>query len=137
MAPELEELRRLGAEEQEASKDWQVREVMLFGDGKPWVYARSVLPNALCQSDLVNLGNKPLGQIIFNDSRFIRSPFDVCELEDVESFVHKLNIQSKATLWGRRSTFQYLHFNMMVAEIFLPDAPAYKMMTEMRQHVHG
>ncbi len=134
MEPELEELQRLEVRNTEGAHDWQVREVVLFGDGKPWVYARSVLPNTLCQTDLVDLGDKPLGQIIFNDPRFKRSPFEVCMLSNMLSFKRKLNVQDDAKLWGRRSIFQYLQFNMMVAEIFLPDAPAYKTMTEMRKN---
>lgn len=125
----------MGLLETDHEISWQVREVVLFGEGKPWVFARSILPDELCQSDLARLGKRPLGKIIFNDSRFQRSPFDVCDIDDPFPLCQKLNIKACNRLWGRRSVFRYLHHKMMVAEIFLPDSPAYKQMIGTRVNV--
>lgn len=123
----LEERQQLG----QISEDIIVREVILKGDDCPWVFARSLMPVSLCEDgvdDLANLGTKPLGKVIFNDNRFIREPFQVCQLNKNNGLLSKLGGLSSQELWGRRSVFSYLNFKMMVAEVFLPDSPAYSNM---------
>jgi chorismate--pyruvate lyase len=103
---------------------WQVREVILYGDGKPWVFARSVLPEHLCKTTWATLGNQPLGQRIFNDDNFVRSEFVITQmnqnpLRDIDE-----NAEN-GKLWGRRSAFKLENWHLLVAEIFLPDCPSY------------
>ena len=112
--------------QQQSSTDWQVREVILWGENRPWVFARSIIPDALCCADLASLGNRPLGKVIFNDPRFVRLPFQVGKWLQPDSLLQALGIQPVAELWGRRSVFHFEQTKMMVAEIFLPDAPAYR-----------
>ncbi len=101
---------------------WQIREVILSGDGKPWVYARSVLPEHLCQTTWATLGNQPLGQRIFNDDKFVRSEFSITKLTK-----NPIDPDSKLQqpLWGRRSTFKVHDWHLLVAEVFLPECPCY------------
>lgn len=112
------------------SQEWQIREVILYGDGKPWVFARSVLPDHMCQSTWASLGNQPLGQRIFNDPNFIRSDFEIGHLQQ-----HPLTHQKfqKATSmpqrWARRSVFSINQDTLLVAEAFLPDCPCYSDLT--------
>jgi len=123
----LEEKQQLGLCETDYDEaDWQVREVILLGESQPWVFARSIIPRSLCQSDFANLGNKPLGQLIFNDRRFSRSPFQVSHIVKPGPLLAKLGLTSAEQLWGRRSVFCFQETKMMVAEVFLPEAPAYK-----------
>lgn len=123
----LEEQQQLGlAKPHYDEADWQVREVILLGENQPWVFARSIIPRSLCQSDFANLGNKPLGQLIFNDERFKRSPFQVAHLSKPASLLMTLGFAKAEQLWGRRSVFALQDMKMMVAEVFLPEAPAYK-----------
>jgi chorismate--pyruvate lyase len=103
-----------------------VREVILRGKNQPWVFARSIIPLSLCQSDFANLGDKPLGQLIFNDKRFTRSPFQLAHLPQPAPWLAKLGFSCAGQLWGRRSVFCFEEMKMMVAEVFLPEAPAYK-----------
>lgn len=131
MPPELEEIERLNLDVHETiaiQQQWQIREVILYGNGQPWVFARSVLPQALCERDFSGLGSRPLGQIIFNDSRFVRQPFELISISENDEFLNRLNIQSQFPLWGRRSSFRFEEHHLMVAEIFLPHAPAYQQM---------
>lgn len=100
--------------------DWQVREVVLLGDGKPWVFARSVLPDELCTTQWQGLGNQPLGQRIFNDKSFVRSDFLVSKLAQ-----NPLDCLQKTNLWARRSSFSINQYSLLVAEVFLPDCPCY------------
>ena len=132
MSPQSEELVRLndGVSVQPGIlsnlQQWQIREVILYGNGQPWVFARSVLPQALCERDFSELGNRPLGQIIFNDKRFVRKPFELISISADDNFLNRLNIQSQFSLWGRRSLFHFEQHHLMVAEVFLPHAPAYQ-----------
>ncbi|GGW85100.1 chorismate--pyruvate lyase family protein [Alteromonas halophila] len=113
-----------------AEQDWlgsdqgsvDVREVLLCADGVPWVFARSVIPHALIYGELADLGSEPLGKRLFNDARFTRSAFELCTLP---STAFSDNLVRKA-LWGRRSRFARDGYRMIVAEVFLPPAPAYE-----------
>ena len=112
-----------------------IREVVLLGDGKPWVFARSVIPKAINDSELSELGNQPLGKRIFNDPRFSRGKFQVCQL-DWQRVQTPLSRKTQRTfmgfsekpstsVYGRRSCFEFLGNTMSVAELFLPESPAY------------
>jgi len=106
------------------SQTWQVREVVLQGNQQDWVFARSVLPNELCNSKWANLGTQPLGQRIFNDPSFVRSDFEIGLLK-----FHPLTGQvfsSTSPCWARRSKFTIEDYELIVAEAFLPKAPCYK-----------
>lgn len=97
-----------------------VREVLLYGTNEPWVYARSVaLETGLNhnQYNLSNLGNRPLGAVLFSDDSFKRSP-----LEATHYPMSLLPInQQFSGLWGRRSSFINNQINVLVQEVFLPD----------------
>lgn len=123
----LEEFQRVSTPEQELNlEEWQVREVILWGDNKPWVFARSIIPQRLCESDFVNLNNRPLGQLIFNDKRFKRMPFELTNMCQSKDFLAQLHIHSETKLWGRRSAFTFEDLQMTVSEVFLPSSPAYQ-----------
>lgn len=120
-----------------AEQKWQVREVILKGDEaqkatiaqqqnmpqKDWIFARSVLPNELCNSKWANLGNQPLGKRIFNDDNFVRSDFEIGILQYHP--ITKAAFAPYVQCWARRSKFQIEEFELIVAEAFLPDAPCY------------
>ena len=105
-----------------------VREVILSGDDVPWVFAHTIMPQALFEdgvNDLANLQDKPLGSVIFNDPKFSRQPFELVALPVDNSLLSDLRIAISQPLWGRRSIFNYQEYKMMIAEVFLPFAPAY------------
>ncbi|GAA0856202.1 chorismate--pyruvate lyase family protein [Aliiglaciecola litoralis] len=127
MQPELEEISQLTQpNDSQKENKWQIREVILSGNGQPWVFARSVLPQTLCDMDLAELGNRPLGQIIFNDQRFSRRPFQLLQIPAQHVFQQQLDIRQQQSLWGRRSMFDFNGMQLMVAEVFLPHCPAYR-----------
>lgn len=112
-------------EEPEAT---QIREVILKGNNRPWVFARSLMPASFLTeglSELATLGNQPLGKIIFNDPRFKRQAFQLVECKVSGNLQRALQIRADHSLWGRRSLFHFQHFRIMVAEVFLPESPAY------------
>lgn len=113
-----------------------IREVVLLGDSVPWVYAKSVIPQAINDTELEGLGKQPLGQRIFNDPRFVRGAFEVCLLDSINLHQQLAAIEyplakdaqliPSTELLGRRSTFSFLNSQMSVAEIFLPLSPMYQ-----------
>lgn len=107
------------------SHHWQVREVLLCADNMPWVFARSVLPETLLQGELANLGTQPLGKRLFNDTRFIRSEFELCQIPPA-AFHFGADTGASHTLWGRRSRFHLNEDYIIVAEVFLAGSPAYQ-----------
>ena len=99
---------------------YQAREILLCCNHQPWVFARSIIPQAFVDRELSDLGREPLGKRLFNDTRFTRSQFQLCTAQ-----ASQFGINSGQTLWGRRSLFTLDNYSMIVAEVFLPDSPAY------------
>lgn len=104
----------------ESAEHYQIREVLLKAGGTPWIFARSVLPEALVNSEFRELGSEPLGKRLFNDSRFVRGEFEVCRVS-----LPPLSTSEVPVLWGRRSSFTFESYTMLVAEVFLPASPLY------------
>jgi chorismate--pyruvate lyase len=109
-----------------------IREVLLICDGRPHVFARSLLPVSTLSGDerqLADLGQQPLGQVLFNHPELRRESFEVGELSQGEpafDFAVELSGINNHNLWGRRSLFYLGEKPLMVAEVFLPGAKAYE-----------
>jgi len=109
-----------------------VREVLLYCDDQPQVFARSLLPLSSltgAEQQLANLGTQSLGQIIFSNPSLIRKDIEVSifnEESAVAELAKSLNMDVRYPLWGRRSIFMLEKKPFMVAEVFLPNAFAYR-----------
>jgi chorismate--pyruvate lyase len=119
-----------------------VREVILYCDNVPQVFARSLLPLASLtgkEQVLAHLGEQPLGQVLFNNPSLQRLRLELSVFTDNSSvaiLATKLDVQHSTdkssgnvpikALWGRRSIFMLDNKPLMVAEVFLPDAFAYQ-----------
>ncbi|MFC0445995.1 chorismate--pyruvate lyase family protein [Pseudidiomarina halophila] len=105
-----------------------VREVILWCDDQPWVFARSVFPlQALAQQQLrlQDLGDKPLGEHLFKQPDLTRSAVEISSFSR-GSKVGQLHQQlgfPPATLWGRRSCFSAAGQQVLVAEVFIGASP--------------
>lgn len=110
-----------------------VREVLLYCDEKPQVFARSLLPlRSLTgnEKQLAELGNQSLGQVLFNHPNLQRKCIEVSAFESsssVAELAKYCQLPFRETLWGRRSIFVLEDKPLMVAEVFLPEAQAYVM----------
>ncbi len=110
-----------------------VREVLLVCDGKPAVYAQSVIPDSSLEnglSSLTSLGTKPLGEVIFNNEEMIRLPIQAAAFSADSQLVRslialKVLAEPQETLWGRRSVFRIHNQPISVTEVFLPDSEVY------------
>ena len=112
-----------------------IREVLLVCNDQPHVFARSVLPLSSLtgeQKALASLGNQSLGQVLFNHPHLIRKNIDVASFNresSVAAIAQYYHQDFKEHLWGRRSTFVIDNKPIIVAEVFLPIAAAYQMVT--------
>ncbi len=117
-----------------------VREVLLYCDNVPQVFARSLLPlSSLTGNEqvLANLGDQSLGQVLFNNPSLQRQHLELSSFASDSSVTKLANTlmqdaltlkppaMSAQSLWGRRSIFVLENKPLMVAEVFLPNAFAY------------
>ncbi|QBH97884.1 chorismate lyase [Limnobaculum zhutongyuii] len=105
----------LGKEQSELPTDkrYWIREVFLFGDTIPWIWARTVVPEKTLsgpEQQLIELGDTPLGRYLFSQAALERDYIQV-SLQD--------------SLWGRRSRLRLSGKPLLLTEIFLPSSPLY------------
>ena len=104
-----------------------IREVVLCGRGKPWVFARSILPLTSLVGPLRHLrrqDTRPLGAFLFSQPQLVRSAIEVAVITPDQAYVPP-HLCAGQPLWGRRSVF-YLHAKpLLVSEVFLPDLVSY------------
>jgi chorismate--pyruvate lyase len=102
-----------------------VREVLLFGRGVPWVYARSGIPMQTLTGrlrKLRHLDNRPLGALLFSDPTMSREPLEWAKIPaySSSSLTSKLPVYDQP-IWGRRSVFRLSAKPLLVCEMFLPE----------------
>jgi chorismate lyase len=109
-----------------------VREVVLYCDQQPQVFARSLLPLSSLtgeEQQLAHLGTQPLGQVLFNNPLLERKAIEVSSFaanSTVSQFSQHLALPFQHELWGRRSLFVLNNKPILVAEVFLANAFAYQ-----------
>ncbi len=103
------------------------REVYLYADSKPVVFAHSVvktqhLRGVWCK--LKNLGTRPLGAVLFAHPMVHRAPLHYYALKShhvlYRRAVENLGI-APPKLWARRSVFTLYGAPLLVTEVFLPN----------------
>ncbi|MDJ0808240.1 MAG: chorismate lyase [Gammaproteobacteria bacterium] len=106
-----------------------IREVELLCDEHPWVFARTLIPATSLRGSarrLTQLGEKPLGAVLFSDSKVQRGITQIARLQPrhplFATAAANLDEQPQ-TLWGRRTLFYMAGRPILVNEIFLPDIP--------------
>jgi chorismate--pyruvate lyase len=109
--PSLSEARALGIHPRQRVL---IREVCLKGRGQVWVCARSILPASTLTGPrrrLKQLGERPLGEVLFRDPSMRRGP--------IETALLPLEGQPRRC-WARRSVFYLDDKPLLVSEVFLP-----------------
>ena len=95
-----------------ASEEVRIREVVLYGDLVPLVYARSIIPNLTSSKGypgLGTIGSKPLGDLLFQSALFIKTRREFAQFET----------SSKEVIWGRRTHYLVRGYPLSVMEVFL------------------
>lgn len=103
-----------------------IREVFLHCGEAPVVYACSVLPMDTLRgawNRLGNLGETPLGAVLFGDPRVKRQPLCFKKLHRRHPLYQRACAgmdQRPVYLWARRSEFRLHRGRIWVTEVFLP-----------------
>ena len=104
-----------------------VREIELTCDGRPWVFAQSLIPLATLARHgwLSRLGHTALGERLAASPGLTRGPLEFARLTPGVALFHRAFRQSAdppAELWARRSWFAIDGARLLVQEVFLPEA---------------
>ncbi|SMN15253.1 Chorismate--pyruvate lyase [uncultured Candidatus Thioglobus sp.] len=86
-----------------SNKQCVIREVELLGDSQVVVFARSVIPLTNDTKEILSIGPKPLGEVLFNTS-IKRGPLQITHTD---------------AIWGRRSIFTIGNTKLLVSEFFM------------------
>ena len=119
--------RKLSAEEASAMSlknvhSALVRQVVLCCGDTRLVYARTVIPATTiqgAQQRFANMGNRPLGAMLFADRTMQREAVQVAMLPAVHEA--RKYVKTEGTVWGRRSVFRVSGKPILVSEYFLPE----------------
>jgi len=94
-----------------------IREVVLYGEGVPWVYARSILPSSSLVGSMRRirkLDDRPLGAWLFRQPSLKRGPIQFAQMQ-----LSGTELFQAQEAWGRRSVFYIEGRPLLVGEIFL------------------
>tara|TARA_B100000287_G_scaffold222168_1_gene209565 strand:- start:1320 stop:1811 length:492 start_codon:yes stop_codon:yes gene_type:complete len=90
----------------------RIREVILYGDSVPLVFARSIIPTHTARKgypSLGTIGSKPLGDLIFQSELFIKTHREFAKFHNHEEEI----------FWGRRTHYLVRGYPLSVMEVFL------------------
>lgn len=103
-----------------------IREVWLLCGGRPWVFARTVIPARTLtgpQRRLDHLGERPLGGLLFSDPSMRRGQLEIARIGRGQPLFALATATLPAppeAIWGRRSLFYLRNKPLLVCEMFLP-----------------
>ena len=101
-----------------------IRQVLLYCNDIPVVYARTIIPVSSLRSELrglVRLGNRPLGAVLFADKSMRREPMEITRVKAGHTCYEWTGCTGTEVIWGRRSVFRLKGQKLLVSEFFLPD----------------
>jgi chorismate--pyruvate lyase len=113
-------------DEQEAGREkLPVREVLLECDGKPVIFAHTILSSrrgSRLNCWLAGLGSRSLGSLLFTHPGFQRGPLEYCRLDQRHPLYLRAAVHADVpqVLWARRSRHQFGRQAVTVTEVFLP-----------------
>ena len=104
-----------------------VREIELTCDGRPWVFAQTLIPQATLarQRWLSSLGRAALGERLAAVPGLERGPLEFTRLIAGDRLYQRALRERRdppAALWARRSWFAIDGDRLLVQEVFLPEA---------------
>ena len=105
------------------------REVQLLCGDQPWVFARTLIPPLTLRGRgrrLTQLGNRPLGEMLFADPNIQRGSLEIARIVTGQRLYQRACAdvaQPPEVIWGRRSIFHTQGQPLLVCELFLPNLP--------------
>lgn len=109
-----------------------IREVVLFCDKTPLVFARTVVPMATLtgrERRLAHMGSQSLGAALFADPSMRRERMEIATIEPGQFLYDeavKTLVKKPDKIWGRRSIFYLNNKKLLISEIFLPTFRQFK-----------
>jgi len=106
-----------------------IRQVQLLCGGRPWVFARTVIPVNSLHGELkhlARLGTRPLGGVLFADPGMRRGVVELACIQPGQALYSAATAHLRKrppAIWGRRSVFTIARKPLLVSEVFLPDFP--------------
>ncbi|MBM4218042.1 MAG: chorismate lyase [Gammaproteobacteria bacterium] len=106
-----------------------VREIELTCDGRPWVFAQTLIPQATLarQRWLTTLGRAALGERLAAVPGIERGPLEYARLA-AGGRLYRRALRERpdppAALWARRSWYAIEGHRLLVQEVFLPESHA-------------
>lgn len=104
------------------------REVILYVNQLPWIYAKSFIPQRLIidpHYQFANLHERSLGELLFNSDQFLKGKIEITQLSlnyaNTQLNKH-ISLNTTRLLWGRRRYFHTDLDTIIVNEVFLPNA---------------
>jgi chorismate--pyruvate lyase len=107
-----------------------VREVELHCAGRPWVFARTLIPPVSLRGAgrrLARLRDRPLGAVLFADPGVQRGPVEVARLLPQHLLFRRAAaslVGHPPLLWARRTLFYMAGRPLLINEVFLPELPS-------------
>jgi chorismate--pyruvate lyase len=106
-----------------------VREIELTCDGRPWVFAQTLVPQATLARHgwLAGLGRAALGERLAALPGLERGPLEFARLTAGDRLYHRALRERRdapEALWARRSWFAIGGDRLLVQEVFLPESHA-------------
>jgi chorismate--pyruvate lyase len=106
-----------------------VREIELTCDGRPWVFAQTLVPQATLarQRWLGALGRAALGERLAAVAGLERGPLEFARLTPGDRLYQRAlreRCDRPSALWARRSWFAIDGERLLVQEVFLPESQA-------------
>lgn len=106
-----------------------VREIELTCDGRPWVFAQTLVPQVMFarQRWLSTLGRAALGERLAAIPGLMRGPLEFAQLAPGDRLYQRAlrdRPDPPAILWARRSWFEIDGDRLLVQEVFLPESHA-------------
>ncbi len=106
-----------------------VREIELTCDGRPWVFAQTLIPQATLARHgwLAGLGRAALGERLAAIQGLERGPLEFARLAAGDRLYHRAlreRCDAPEALWARRSWFAIGGDRLLVQEVFLPESHA-------------
>jgi len=103
-----------------------IREVVLTGRGRPWVFAQSLVPEYTLERHpwLADLGERPLGATLVASADRARGGFEYAQLPAAHSLAARAlggRGYVPPSVWARRSWFALHGRRLLVQEVFLPE----------------
>lgn len=96
------------------------REVILWCDERPVVYAQSWIPESL--QNMTKLGTMPLGEVLFQHPKWQRGELQVARIEaPLKPLISQLEYVAMEGKMARRSVFSQQGVEILVCEVFLTE----------------